>query len=187
MSLPTFRTLCLAFSAFDLSRLTEVDPARLVAGNIGTPAQAEIGRPATAASSAGVARRTTRRTVARTHAYVNSSPRGCTTVIVDDAQIYLCGRTCYQPYGNQYVVVNVHWSPDSRGHIPRTPVNASGNPGWKSMSSESQDFHSAAENGSGVSGSGIVRALQSDRCPRSKSIPFRSWKSEQDETGELTQ
>lgn len=108
MSLPTFRNLCVAFSAFALGLLTEVDPAQLFTGNIGTPAQAEIGRPATAASYAGVARRTTRRTVARTNAYVNSLPRGCTTVIVNDAQIYLCGSTYYQPYGNQYVVVNVY-------------------------------------------------------------------------------
>jgi hypothetical protein len=79
------------------------DPVSLVVRD----ASARVGRPATPASVAGVARRTTRRTVRRTTAYVATLPRGCTTVIVEGTTLQQCGGTYYQPYNNQYVVVIV--------------------------------------------------------------------------------
>ena len=70
-------------------------------------AEARIGRPLTPLSVAGVARRTTRRTIRRTAVYAASLPRGCTTVVMEGATLHQCGGTYYQPYGNQYVVVTV--------------------------------------------------------------------------------
>lgn len=71
-------------------------------------AQARIGRPATPASVAGVARRTTRRTIRRTTVYAATLPRGCTTVIIEGASLHQCGGTYYQRHNSQYVVVNVN-------------------------------------------------------------------------------
>lgn len=71
-------------------------------------AQAVIGRPLTPASVAGVARRTTRRTIRRTTVYAATLPRGCTTVVIEGITLHQCGGTYYQPYGNQFVVVNVN-------------------------------------------------------------------------------
>lgn len=70
-------------------------------------AEARVGRPATPLSVAGVARRTTRRTIRRTTAYVATLPRGCTTVIIEGVSLHSCGGTYYQPYGSQWVVVTV--------------------------------------------------------------------------------
>jgi hypothetical protein len=70
-------------------------------------AEAIIGRPLTPISYAGVARRTTRRVIRRTAVYVSTLPRGCTTVVIEGTALYQCGGTYYQPYGNQYCVVNV--------------------------------------------------------------------------------
>jgi hypothetical protein len=71
-------------------------------------AQARIGRPLTPMSVAGVARRTTRRTIRRTAVYVAALPGGCrTTVVINGTTLYHCGGTYYQAYGNQYVVVHV--------------------------------------------------------------------------------
>ena len=69
--------------------------------------EARIGRPMTPISVAGSARRTTRRTVRRTTAYVASLPKGCATVIVQGVTLHQCGATYYQPHGSQYVVVHV--------------------------------------------------------------------------------
>ena len=71
-------------------------------------AEAIIGRPLTPVSYAGVARRTTRRTISRTAAYVAVLPRGCTTVVVEGVSLHQCGGVYYQAHGNQYVVVNVN-------------------------------------------------------------------------------
>ena len=77
-------------------------------GGLVREAEARIGRPLTPASVAGVARRTTRRTIRRTTVYVAALPRGCgTTVVINGVTLYHCGGTYYQPYGSQYVVVNV--------------------------------------------------------------------------------
>ena len=70
-------------------------------------AHAIVGRPATPGSVAGVARRTTRRTIRRSAIYVASLPRGCTTVVIEGTTLHQCGTTYYQPSGNQYVVVYV--------------------------------------------------------------------------------
>lgn len=69
--------------------------------------EARIGRPATPGSVAGVARRTTRRTIRRSTIYRASLPMGCTTVVIEGATLHQCGGTYYQPYNNQYVVVYV--------------------------------------------------------------------------------
>lgn len=70
-------------------------------------AEARVGRPMTPVSVAGVARRTTRRTIRRTTVYAATLPRGCTTVVIEGTTLHQCGGTYYQPYGNQYVVVTV--------------------------------------------------------------------------------
>jgi hypothetical protein len=70
-------------------------------------AEAIIGRSMTPVSVAGVARRTTRRTIRRTTTYVATLPRGCSTVVIDGITLHQCGGTYYQPYNNQYVVVHV--------------------------------------------------------------------------------
>ena len=72
-----------------------------------TEAEARIGRPFTPLSVAGVARRTTRRTIRRSAVYAATLPRGCSTVFIEGATLYMCGGTYYQPYGSQYVVVYV--------------------------------------------------------------------------------
>lgn len=71
------------------------------------PAEAIIGRPATPLSYAGVARRTTRRMIYRTSVYVAALPPSCTIVVIEGSSLHYCGGTYYQPYGKQYVVVNV--------------------------------------------------------------------------------
>lgn len=71
-------------------------------------AEARVGRPLTAGSVAGVARRTTRRTIRRSTVYVNTLPANCTTVVIEGAALRQCGGTYYQPYGNQYTVVYVN-------------------------------------------------------------------------------
>ena len=70
-------------------------------------AEAIVGRPLTPVSVAGVARRTTRRTIRRSTIYRATLPVGCTTVIIEGATLQQCGGTYYQPYNNQYVVVYV--------------------------------------------------------------------------------
>lgn len=71
-------------------------------------AEAVVGRPWTPGSVAGVARRTTRRTIRRTTAYVATLPRGCSTTVIEGMSLYQCGGTYYQPYGGRYVVVTVY-------------------------------------------------------------------------------
>jgi hypothetical protein len=70
-------------------------------------AQAIIGRPMTPVSYAGVARRTTRRTIRRTAIYAATLPPGCTTVVMEGVTLHQCGATYYQPEGNQFVVVEL--------------------------------------------------------------------------------
>jgi hypothetical protein len=72
-----------------------------------TSAEARLGRPLTPVSVAGVARRTTRRTIRRTSVYVAALPRGCSTVVIDGVTLHHCGGTYYQPYGSRYVIVHV--------------------------------------------------------------------------------
>jgi len=70
-------------------------------------AEARIGRPATPTSVAGVARRTTRRTIRRSTTYIATLPKGCKTVVIEGTTLHQCGGTYYQPYNNQYMVVYV--------------------------------------------------------------------------------
>ena len=70
-------------------------------------ANAVVGRPMTPGSVAGVARRTTRRTIRRTSVYVATLPVGCTTVVIEGTTLHQCGGAYYQPYNNQYVIVEV--------------------------------------------------------------------------------
>jgi hypothetical protein len=77
-------------------------------GMLTKEAQAIIGRPLTPLSYAGVARRTTRRVIRRTTIYRATLPAGCTTVVMEGMTLHQCGATYYQPYGNQFVVVEVN-------------------------------------------------------------------------------
>ena len=76
-------------------------------GSIVSSAEARIGRPATPGSVAGVARRTTRRTIRRSAIYVSTLPAGCVTTSVNGVTVRRCGGTYYQPYGGRYVVVYI--------------------------------------------------------------------------------
>ena len=71
-------------------------------------AEARVGRPLTPISVAGVARRTTRRTIRRTATYVAVLPGGCSTVVINGVTLHQCGGVYYQAHGSQYVVVNVN-------------------------------------------------------------------------------
>ena len=74
---------------------------------VNSEVEARVGRPATPGSVAGVARRTTRRTIRRSTIYIASLPRGCTTVVIEGQSCYQCGGTYYQSHGTQYVQVYV--------------------------------------------------------------------------------
>lgn len=79
-------------------------------GNFTTTANARVGRPATPGSVAGVARRTTRRSIRRSNQYVNTLPQSCSKVVIEGTTLWLCGSTyyqSYQSYNSQYVVVYV--------------------------------------------------------------------------------
>lgn len=67
-------------------------------------AQARVGRPLTPGSVAGVARRTTRRTIRR-GAFIATIPRGCPIGSYYGYSLYYCGGVYYQQSGNGYVVV----------------------------------------------------------------------------------
>jgi hypothetical protein len=67
-------------------------------------AEARVGRPATPASVAGVARRTTRRTIRR-GAYIATIPAGCAYGSYYGYSLYYCGGTYYQKSGGGYVIV----------------------------------------------------------------------------------
>lgn len=70
-------------------------------------AEARVGRPRSPGSVAGVARRTTRRTIRRSTRYVDTLPRSCTTVIIEGTSLHHCGSTYYQSDKSKYVVVIV--------------------------------------------------------------------------------
>jgi hypothetical protein len=78
------------------------------AGSLVSSAEARVGRPLTAGSVAGVARRTTRRTIRRSTIYSATLPSGCATTSVNGITVWRCGGTYYQPYGGRYVVVYVN-------------------------------------------------------------------------------
>ncbi|AZO07592.1 MAG: hypothetical protein E5W15_04745 [Mesorhizobium sp.] len=73
-----------------------------------SPAQARVGHPLTPGSVAGVARRTTRRTIRRSTIYVTRLPAACVKTSINGTVLWHCGSTYYQPYGGRYVVVHIH-------------------------------------------------------------------------------
>ncbi|MGQ3214531.1 hypothetical protein [Shinella sp.] len=72
-----------------------------------TDALARIGRPLTPGSVAGVARRTTRRTIRRSAVYVAALPGGCAKTSINGTVVWRCGGSYYQSYSGRYVVVYV--------------------------------------------------------------------------------
>jgi hypothetical protein len=70
-------------------------------------AEAKVGRPRTPVSVAGVARRTTRRSIVETSTYVDTLPPDCTTVIIEDTTLWECNGEYYLASGTEYVLVNV--------------------------------------------------------------------------------
>lgn len=99
-----FMPVAISCSLIVISSLVDV---MFHAGVVISDAQARFGRPLTAGSVAGVARRTTRRVVRRTTVYVAALPKGCTTVIIEGVTLRQCGTTYYQAHGTQYVVIRV--------------------------------------------------------------------------------
>lgn len=85
----------------------EPDPGLWLDGMPVAAAEARVGRPLTPMSYAGVARRTSRRMVYATGAYLHQLPQGCPLVVVDGNSLYFCGGTYYQASGSGYVIVNV--------------------------------------------------------------------------------
>jgi len=71
------------------------------------PAAAEIGRPLTPLSYAGVARRTTRRVVTRTATTIAVLSAGCLYGPYYGGYYYRCGSYYYAKSGNVYVQVIV--------------------------------------------------------------------------------
>lgn len=70
-------------------------------------AQARVGHPLTPGSVAGVARRTTRRTIRRSTVYVTRLPAACLKTSVNGTVIWHCGSTYYQAHSGRYVVVHI--------------------------------------------------------------------------------
>ncbi len=99
----------LAAAAFSVAFLGHGDVAEMIEeGKFTNSAEAVIGRPWTPGSVAGVARRTTRRTIRRSAIYASTLPRGCATVYINGVMTWQCGATYYQAYGTRYVVVYVY-------------------------------------------------------------------------------
>jgi len=91
--------------AVAVALLFELDPLSLmIGGSSTTDAVARVGRPATPGSVAGVARRTTRRTIRR-GAYYAALPGGCVTTTVYGYAVWSCGGVYYQSSGSGYVIV----------------------------------------------------------------------------------
>lgn len=104
----TFKWTRLVIFAVATVFLTEIDPGQLLEGKVApSQAHAVIGRPATPGSVAGVARRTTRRTIRR-GAYVATLPHACGRATMYGYAVYSCGGVYYQPSGSGYVVVTFY-------------------------------------------------------------------------------
>jgi hypothetical protein len=94
--------------ALSLMTFLQIDAAAVVTNHsLLSEANARIGHPATPGSVAGVARRTTRRTVRRSAIYISALPAGCARVTVYGTLVWRCGGTYYQSSGSRYVVVYV--------------------------------------------------------------------------------
>lgn len=68
-------------------------------------AEARVGRPLSAVSYAGVARRTSRRVAHRTAVRVNSLPAGCMYGTYYGGSYWNCGSAFYEQSGGVYVQV----------------------------------------------------------------------------------
>jgi hypothetical protein len=77
-------------------------------GSIVSSAEARVGHPLTPGSVAGVARRTTRRTIRRSTVYIARLPAHCTRININGVILSHCGGVYYQPYGGRYVMVHVN-------------------------------------------------------------------------------
>jgi hypothetical protein len=103
----------LAVAVFSVGLLVDAKLAQgdfdqlLLSGTFTSPAGAIVGRPLTPVSVAGVARRTTRRTVRRTAIYIAALPPNCATLALNGIPSWNCGGTYYQQSGTQYVVINI--------------------------------------------------------------------------------
>ncbi len=104
----TLRTIAMAYILLAAGFVLDGTLAPWLPGSLTvSDAHARVGRPATPASGAGVARRTTRRRVRRSTIYVATLPRSCTQVNIEGTVLMDCGGTYYQASGSQYVVVYV--------------------------------------------------------------------------------
>ena len=104
-------TVACAVGAAVVGLLIATNPdALFMDGSLVSKAEAIVGMPLTPISVAGVARRTTRRTIALSSIYVASLPKTtpCVQTTINGTLLYQCGGTYYQPYGTQYVVVYVN-------------------------------------------------------------------------------
>jgi hypothetical protein len=72
---------------------------------LGAPAEARVGRPATALSYAGVSRRSSRRVVRRTSVRLNSIPSSCVYGNFYGGSYYNCAGVYYEKSGTVYVQV----------------------------------------------------------------------------------
>lgn len=96
----------LALAALFVVSETDLGAALLAqpGGGLVSPAEARVGHPATPGSAAGVARRTTRRTIRR-GAYVARIPANCHYGSYYGYNLYYCGGMYYQKSGSGYVIV----------------------------------------------------------------------------------
>ncbi|RUX28846.1 hypothetical protein EOA13_15740 [Mesorhizobium sp. M7A.F.Ca.US.011.01.1.1] len=106
-SIARFRNYALAVGLFSSFLLGDDGVLRDPSAGLMSSAEARVGRPLTAGSVAGVARRTTRRVVRRSTTYIAALPAGCARVVVNGVALSLCGGVYYQPYSGRYVVVYV--------------------------------------------------------------------------------
>lgn len=107
MARPSLRLTGAAGIAFVMMFADMVDAVAPFSSFVGD-AQAKVGRPLTPGSVAGVARRTTRRTIRRTTIYVTRLPAACVKTTIDGTVLWHCGSRYYQPYGGRYVVVHIN-------------------------------------------------------------------------------
>ncbi len=100
--LALFAAVALAFGIGEMPPAGQHDTPSLF-GFI-NEAGAVVGRPATPGSVAGVARRTTRRTIRR-GAYMATLPHACPLGSYYGYSLYYCGGTYYQKSGSGFVIV----------------------------------------------------------------------------------
>lgn len=103
------RKTALAICALGAGLLFDGDIEHLLkSGSPVSDAVARVGRPATPGSVAGVARRTTRRSVRRSTIFRSTLPAGCAVTTINGARYWHCGGTYYARSGSRYVVVYVN-------------------------------------------------------------------------------